>query len=271
MRRQSRVSSHASLLEHKSEAASNERATRSRTSSEDLVILELPKCIRTKRTSHLRSGVEGHEPIKNGKGSPMITPSVEGEVSRRGLRSTEHAVPNNKDVGVSEDHHGGGDAKIPGRTRRRSGRVTGIPEESEKAPTPQLDIQKESRSLRRRTRSGTMIDHVGNGPSGKPKDNDSDHLQADHHDIEALGTQKTKPRTEDSNKVDDKKGITETLPNEHQPELEDFPKSTSVQIEPDHLGTSGSGETEIHIETASIASSGRRVYPSDLTSSKRRC
>ncbi|XP_071802793.1 uncharacterized protein [Asterias amurensis] len=248
MRRQSRVSSHASLPEHKSEAASNERSTRSRTSSEALVVLDLPKMIRTKKTGHHRPGGQGQETIKNGKGNSIIVPSVEGEVSKRGLRSTDHSIANNKDMTVAVDHLAGGDANNSGRSRRRSGRLSttqDVKEDSEKPLALPLGVQKESRSLRRRTRSGTVVEPVGNGPSGRQAtDSDSDYLQCDHQET----------RTEESNQVDDSKGSADALTIERQPELRDLPESTSFY---EHItNSSKSGEMELHIETASIASSG---------------
>ncbi|XP_038046240.1 ZZ-type zinc finger-containing protein 3-like isoform X2 [Patiria miniata] len=246
MRRQSRVSSHASLPEHKSEAASNERSTRSRTSSEDLVVLELPKIVRTKRSGHQRSGVEvQHDPVKNGKAG------LEGEVSRRGLRSTEHSVSKNVDASVTVDcqSSGGGDAKVLGRTRRRSGRVTNAPEEAEKAETVQQDALEGGRCLRRRTRSGASTDCVDNGPAERPKDNDQDrsrHRSSDGEDHNLHKLLPNKTSVKDVSASDVRKGSGDvSSSHEHHHKSKDLPQSTSVHKASNPLKSKqiGLGET----------------------------
>ncbi|XP_022093942.1 ZZ-type zinc finger-containing protein 3-like [Acanthaster planci] len=265
MRRQSRVSSHASLPENKSEAAFNERSTRSRTSSEDLVVLELPRIVRTKRSGHQRSGIDGqHDAIKNGKaGSSAV--SLEGKASRRGLRSTEYSVAKETDAAANVEHHsggGGGDANVSGRTRKRSGRITSTAEETEKAQTHLQEAQTDGRSLRRRTRSGTSVDGVGNGPAERTKDNDPDNSQQKSCGEEVSSSHKTSPSKiaeEDANTSDGRKDIDEvTSLNEHHQKSEDLPQSTSV-----HKISNASksqqtrpGETVVQAGTITIASIG---------------
>ena len=130
-------------------------------------------------------------------------------------------MPNNKDMSIAVDHHGGGDTNVSGRTRRRSGRMISTAEESDKHihVAVQQNTPTDGRSLRRRTRSGTVPDGVGNGPSERPKDSESNSLQPEPHATEAQGTHKTSGKvatTTDVNLVDTRKGIVEdSFSNKH--------------------------------------------------------
>lgn len=137
---------------HPKEMYAPDRATRSRTSSEDLIILELPKSSRSlKKTTNQTKGGKLSNDAKSKK--------LDKTGDRLNSSSNSKQVNNVNNSGGTSSHANDGSPQVSNRARRQSGRLgsgDSVEKETPKKTSPQTAAeQSAARSERRRRRSGT--------------------------------------------------------------------------------------------------------------------